>query len=106
VRHDRSVRFAAAFDPRLGRVLRRLPLDVPVGETCRQLGRAAEGLGVVRPAYATVRLHVAAERKRRAERNAALEVGALLAFTRSVVPTSEGIASEYRRQVRRRSPRQ
>jgi hypothetical protein len=90
------------LDPRLARVLRRLPVDVPAAETCRQLGRAADALGLVRPAYATVRLYVEAERTRRAERDAALEVGARVAFTCSVVPTADGIAAEYRRQVRRR----
>lgn|GEM_PF-3165293 len=100
--HPHRVRFAAEFDPRLGRVLRRLSLEAPVAEVCRQLGHVADGLELARPAYSTVRLHVEAERIRRAERDAALEVGARLAFTRSVVPTTSGIAAEYRREVRRR----
>jgi len=58
------MRFAAPFDPRLARVLRRLPLDVATAETCRRLGRAAEGFGLARPGYASVRVHVAAERLR------------------------------------------
>ncbi len=99
------MRFAAPFDPKLARVLRRLPLDVPVAQTCRELGRAAGGMGLSRPCYATVRLYVAAERIRRAERDAALDVGVRLAFTRSVTPTIDGIASEYRRQVRSRLAR-
>jgi hypothetical protein len=100
-----QMRFAAPFDPRLARVLRRLPLDVATAETCRRLGRAAEGFGLARPGYASVRVHVAAERLRRAERDAALEVGARVAFTRSVVPTADGVEAEYRRAVGRRLER-
>jgi hypothetical protein len=95
------MRFAATFDPRLARVLRRLPLDVPVAATCRDLGRAAAGLDLERPTYACVRLHVAHERLRRAERRAALEVGATLALTRSLAPSVDAVAAEYRRRVRR-----
>ena len=96
------MRFAAPFDHRLARVLRRLRLDVPVAETSRQLGRAADGYGIARPSYFSVRVHVAEERIRRAERDAVFAVGARVAFTRSVAPTVEGIAREYRRDVRRR----
>ena len=96
------MQFAAPFDPRLSRVLRRLSLDVSVAQTWRELARAADGLGLLRPSYASVRVYVAAERLRRAERAAALDVEARLAFTRSVVPTMEGVAAEYRRQVQQR----
>src|SRR5262245_31531622 len=96
------MRFAAAFDHRLERRLRRLPLDVPVAETARRLGGGACGLGIRRSSYSCIRLHVARERLRRAERDAALEVAALLAFTRAVVPTLEGIEREYARAVERR----
>ena len=98
----RLLRFAASFDPRLARVLRRLPLDVPVAATCRDLGRAATGFGLERPTYACVRLHVADERLRRAEQRAALEVAAALAFTRSIAPNVDAVAAEYRDRVRRR----
>jgi hypothetical protein len=100
-----EMRLAAPFDPRLARVLRRLRLDGPVAETSRQLGRAADVYGIARPSYASVRIHVSAERLRRVERDAALAVGARVAFTRSVVPTVAGIAGEYQREVRRRLER-
>ena len=96
------MRFAVQFDSRLERKLRHLPLDVAVAETNRQLGREAARLGIYRPSYACVRLHVGWERIRRAKRDAALEVAALLAFTRAVVPTLEGIEREYARAVERR----
>ena len=99
------MRFAAPFDPRLARVLRRLPLEVATAETCCRLGRAAEGFGLARPGYASVRVHVAAERLRRAERDAALEMGARVAFTRAVVPTADGVEAEYGRSVGRRLER-
>lgn len=102
VADDPDVRFAVRFDARLERKLRRLPLNVAVAEANRQLGREAGRLGIYRPSYACVRLHVARERIRRARRNAALEVAALLAFTRAVVPTLEGIEREYARAVDRR----
>jgi hypothetical protein len=96
------MRFAARVDRRLTRRLRRIPLDRPIAETARELASYAESLGLTRPSYACLRLHIANERLRRAERDAALEVAAALAFTRSVVPTVEGIAADYRRTVDRR----
>jgi len=96
------MRFAPRVDERLLRKLRRLDLDCPVAETCRGLGEHADRLGVTRPSYACVRLHVACERVRRAERNAALQVAADLAFTRHVVPTLEGIERAYHQEVTRR----
>jgi hypothetical protein len=96
------MRFAARFDPALARKLRIMRLDAPVAEIARRLGSEATRLGLHRPSYACVRQHVAEERLRRAERDAALEVAALLTFTRAVVPTPEGIEDEYRRAVRRR----
>ena len=77
-------------------------LDVPVAETARRLGTEAARLGVCRPSYACIRRYVADERLRRAERDAALEVAALLALSRLVVPTPEGIEREYHQAVRRR----
>jgi len=96
------MRFAARVDVRLLRMLRSACFDVPVAETFRELGREADRLGLTRPSYAAVRLHVEEERQRRAERDAALEVAALLAFTRAVVPTLDGIEREYARSVQRR----
>jgi hypothetical protein len=95
------VRFAASFDPRLARVLRRLPLDVPIAATWRDLGRAAAGLELERPSYACVRLHVADERLRRAERRATVEVAATLAFTRSIAPNVDAVAAQYHDRVQR-----
>jgi hypothetical protein len=97
-----GVLFAAPFDPRLARVLRRLPLDVPLAATWRDIGRAAAGLELERPSYACVRLHVADERLRRAERRAGVEVAATLAFTRSIAPNVDAVAAEYHDRVRRR----
>ena len=96
------MQFAATFDPALLRALRRMPLDVPVAEVCREVGREANRLGVARPSYACIRLHVADERLRRAERDARLEIGARLALTRSVPLTLDGIEREVERAVRRR----
>jgi hypothetical protein len=96
------MRFAAPVDVRLLRMLRRACLDVPVAETFRELGREAERLGLTRPSYAAVRLYVEEERQRRAERDAAFEVAALLAFTRAVLPTLDGVEREYVRAVQRR----
>jgi hypothetical protein len=96
-----TMRFAASFDPRLMRVLRRLPLGVPVAATCRDLGGAAAGIGLERPTYACVRLHVARERARRAERGAALEMAASLAFTHSIAPYVDAVAAEHCRRLRR-----
>jgi hypothetical protein len=97
-----GMRFAASFHPKLARVLRRLPLDVPAAQTTRDIGRAAEAMGLVRPSYACVREHVAAERLRRAERGAAVHVAATLSLTRAIAPTIEAVEAEYRREVRRR----
>ena len=96
------MRFAAAFETALVRKLRNMPLDAPVAELARRLGSEATRLGLHRPSYACIRQYVGEERLRRAERDAALEVAALLAFTRAVVPTPEGIEHEYRQTVRRR----
>ena len=90
------------MDPRLTRSLRRLRLDRPIAETARELGAYAAFLGITRPSYACLRRHIAGEVVRRAERDAALATAAALAFSRSVVPTTEGIASHDRRGVRRR----
>ena len=96
------MQFAATLDPALLRALRRVPLDVPVADTWRELGREADRLGVARPSYACIRLHVADERLRRAERDAGLDIAARLALTRSVPLTPDGIEREVERAVRRR----
>ena len=96
------MRFAAAFESALARKLRNMQLDAPVAELARRLGSEATRLGLHRPSYACIRQYVAEERLRRAERDAALEVAALLAFTRAVALTPEGVEDEYRRVVRRR----
>lgn len=90
------------MDPRLARVLRRLPLDVPVAAIWRDIGRAAAGLELERPSYACLRLHVAEERLRRAERRATVEVAATLAFTRSIAPNVDAVAAQYHDRVQRR----
>ena len=102
VGHDRIMRFAARVDPRVIRRLKHVSLDRSVAATARELGAYAESIGATRPSYACLRLHIEAERERRAERDAALEVAAALAFTRRVVPTLEGVEGEYRRAVERR----
>ena len=84
------------------RCLRRLTLDRPVAETARELGAYATYLAIPRPSYWCLRRHIAGEVVRRAERDAALETAVALSFSRSVVPTTEGVASHYRRGVERR----
>lgn len=96
------MRFASRLDDRLLWRLRLLDMDCPVAETCRALGAHADALGLMRPSYACVRLHVARERVRRAERDAALRVAAELAFTRHIAPTPEAITAAYRRERSRR----
>ena len=89
------------MDPALERLLRRAALDRTVAAIARELGADAESIGVTRPSYACLRRHIAAEKIRRTERDAAIATAAALALTRSVVPTWEGIGADYRRGVRR-----
>jgi len=96
------MRFAVRLDHRLEQRLRRVPLDRPLAETARELRSYAASIGIVAPSYTSFRRHIAAERERRAERDAALEVAAALTFSRAVVPTPEGIAAEYDRKVARK----
>ena len=96
------MRFAVQLGPDLTRKLRNIRFDRPVAEIWRELGREASRLGVYRPSYALVRLQVEAERIRRAQRDAAIEVAASLAFTRSVQLSPEGIEREFARAVGRR----
>lgn len=97
-----SVRFAAAMDARLTALLRRIPLDRPLAAVARELGDYATSIGVPRPGYGCLRRHIMDEKLRRAERDAALQTAAELAFTRSIVPTPEGIEAAYSEHVRRR----
>jgi hypothetical protein len=95
------MRFAARIDRRLEEELCRLDVRRPVAETWRDLGVAANRLGACRPSYAAVRLVVLAERRRRAERNAAVEVVAWV-LTRRIPPTADQIDRAYDRALRRR----
>lgn len=70
--------------------------------TARELGAYASSIGVPRPGYGCFRQHILNEKIRRAERDAALQTAAELAFTRSIVPTPEGVEAAYAEQVRRR----
>jgi hypothetical protein len=85
------------MDRRLTRRLRRMTLAPSTAATARELGAYAESLGLARPSYWCLRRHIAEEVLRRAERDAAREVAARLAFTRTVVPTPEGVSAVYRK---------
>jgi len=79
-----------------------MPVDGSFAEITRELGRRAEALGLNRPGYHAVRLHVARERVRRAERDAALEVAATVALTRIIALEPAAIARAYDEAVERR----
>lgn len=95
------MRFAARVDGRLEWELSRLDVRRPIAETWRDLGAAADRLGLRRPGYAAVRVVVHRERRRRAERDAALEVVAW-ALTQRLPPTVDQIDWAYERALRRR----
>jgi hypothetical protein len=57
---------------------------VPIAETYRRIRGVADEMGVPRPSYERVRVHLRASRTRRARRNEARELALQLAFnTRS-----------------------
>jgi hypothetical protein len=59
---------APRYDPRLIAAARKLDDDrLPIAETCRRVGDAADRLGLTRPSYVHLRRIVKAERERRAE---------------------------------------
>ncbi|HEU0336559.1 MAG TPA: hypothetical protein VFR43_08385 [Gaiellaceae bacterium] len=95
------MRFATRIDRRLERELAGLDVRRPVAETWRALGAAANRLGAWRPSYAAVRLVVLAERRRRAERDSALETVAWV-LTRRIPPTADQIDRAHERALRRR----
>ncbi len=96
------MRFAARMDARLTAYLRRMSLDRSIAASARELGSYASAIGVPRPGYGCMRRHIALEKIRRAERDATLQTAAALAFSRSVVPTLEGIEAAYSRRLDRR----
>lgn len=62
------VRSAPRYSPRLLAAVRRLDdRTVPLAETCRRVGDAAERLGLARPSYVHVRRIIHEERRRRDE---------------------------------------
>jgi hypothetical protein len=95
------MRFAARIDRRLEHELGRLDVRRPVAETWRELGAAATRLGICRPSYAAVRILVLRERRRRAERDATVELVAWV-LTRRIPPTADQIDRAYDRALRRR----
>lgn len=62
-------RLAPRIDPRLIAALGRLDdHSLPIAETSRRAGALAEMLGLVRPSYEQIRVHVHAERRRGEQR--------------------------------------
>jgi hypothetical protein len=97
---DSGMDFSPSIDERLLTALRRLPLDRPVAEIWRELGRTADSLGIPRPGYTTARRLVIHERVRQDEIAAHIEAAVELYTTHSSVTATGGARGAYDRSLR------